>query len=187
MGATLTILCSTVELYPIEADKVAVTDFTTSDPGETLATQVMSAKSLIEAIILTRPHMYDKVNEIDGGAYLLAAWSARHLTWQQVWVKDNQTSIDLIAHDLPGQRGHRFCDKGLVMQVDVDPFLPGMSRGFMVTENFGQVAFLSVGPKPPSLNYLGKWCGVFTGNYRYTYDAGLALAIKSIGMFEGAK
>lgn len=187
MGVGLVCMTTALQASPIAPDKVDVTDFNASaQPGEQLATQLMHAPSFIEAVIITRPHMYDKVNEIDGGTYLLAAWSAKHLTFNDVTVTKNQTNLQLITHDLPGQLGKRFCDTVLIMQVDPDPFIVNLYRGLAVSESFGQIAFLSVGNKPQN-NHLGRWCGVFTGNYRYTYDAGLGLAIKSIGMFEASK
>lgn len=143
---------------------------------------------LASAIALLRPAMSDVTGGEDSRAAIaLALWSAVHLTWIDVAVREDETSYALVQKDPEAARGKRVCLPGTIIEIHTD-----RSAGAPIFEGLIQSSadnlfrFLTVGSSGSIVG--GSWarlCGVVTGRYDYPNSAGgVGHAVEIVGMFD---
>jgi hypothetical protein len=157
-------------------------------PPETPAQKLAKASTLDQALTITRPLMGDSYNELDTGMLALGMWSLEHLTWKDVAVLKNETSIKSTMKDPDGARGKRMCARGSLIQIEVFKLQDGR-KGFegLMWDNRRQLIKFVAAKSTGELvaNSPARFCGVVTGKYSYANSGGgTGHAVAMVGMFD---
>jgi hypothetical protein len=148
----------------------------------------MSKTSLTDAIDFLKPQMGDAVNDINGGAVLLASWGAKKMTWADVAVAKNETSAALVHKDSDAARGKRMCVRGEIIEIAKDSSLQDavVFRGLLVTGYSNLTSFVAVGGTGELVaRSRARFCGVVIGRFDYANSGGgTSHAISLVGMFD---
>jgi hypothetical protein len=142
--------------------------------------------TLAGAIAKIRQWTGSDVDATTARSLVLVGWANRHLGWNDVEVKANETTPALVEKATDAQLGKRMCVSGKVGRLnmvrtdqatDSTGFLTtseGTPFGFMAARNSGSV----------EEGHVARLCGVVTGWNATQSELGPARAAVLVGMFE---
>lgn len=146
----------------------------------------ISATSLTRAIELTRAKMQDGPNLSDG-AKLLIAWAQQGLAWEDVDLKNPETTLIRAESDTRGERGKRLCESGTISELK-DADLPGGWVKVGILARGGQELLQLIAVRSPgtlAVKSPVRFCGVVTARVdRPGADGGAGHVIQVVGMFD---
>jgi hypothetical protein len=152
-----------------------------------MLTAAVEQKTLADAVAYARPKMEDTANASSIGAVLVAAWAKANMTWADVGIARDETSIALVKKDSDRERGKRLCISGNLVQIEVDKSFPGKPYvGLLRTGSWDLVHFVAVGSTGQLVEQsAARFCGVVTGRYDYANSGGgVGHAVEAVGMFD---
>lgn len=146
------------------------------------------AVSLAEALAIAKPMMVNSpLDEHNAGTQALSHWASTKLTWQDVGLSKNETSIRLVRKDLEEEAAKRMCVSGFLVQIskttiDGHKFF----RGLLSTWNGDLISFWAFGSTGQLVIHSNaRFCGIVTGLYDYSNSGGgTSHAIELVGMFD---
>jgi len=155
------------------------------------AERLRETATLDEALRLTVPLMKEAdVDQHSAGTALLALWSQQRLTWSQVQVARNETTLGRTLKDPDPSLGKRLCAVGAVAQINRDKTSPNgqLWHGILVTHENGELplSFYAAGSSGDlEQSSRARICGVVTGVHTYsTIESGVMHAVQLVGMFD---
>ena len=152
----------------------------------TLAERVGAATSLDDALTILDPHFDDTVNEVSGGAAVLAVWAAHRLRWSEL-MRRPETSFRLVMKDSVAERGKRLCARGTINEIAVDRSAGvAIYNGGLVTPSMKVMRYLAVGDTGNLVeDSPARFCGVVVGRLSYMdVTGGSTHAVQLVGMFD---
>jgi len=145
-------------------------------------TDILDANSLTAAIAFAVPRMTDDRSAPNAGAMLLARYGAVKLTWADVAIAKNETSLELVEKHPPKAWGKRICASGTVQRIEKQTIDGADLHSVrLVTKTGDAIELFAVGSTGNLVKRKpARFCGVVTGR--------LVVAGKpatfAVGMFE---
>jgi len=144
-------------------------------------TDIVEVASLPAAIAFALPHMTDDRSAPNAAAKLLARYGAAKLTWADVTISKNETSLELVEKDPPKAWGKRLCANGTLARIEkqtVDGTELHSAR--LVTKSGDAIELFAVGSTGNLVKRKpARFCGVVTGRL----DVAGKPATFAVGMF----
>jgi hypothetical protein len=161
--------------------------------GEAAAPALPAAPALDEdpptlagAIAKSRQWAGNDVDATTARSLVLVGWANRHLSWQDVDVKANETTAALVEKATDAEIGKRMCVAGKVGRVNmVRTDQATDSSGFLVTDDGQPFAFMAArNAGSAEERKTARLCGVVTGWNATESALGPPRAPVLVGMFE---
>jgi hypothetical protein len=142
--------------------------------------------TLVGAIAKARQWTGNDVDATTARSLVLVGWSNRHLGWNDVEVKANETTAALVEKATDAQIGKRMCVSGKVGRVNmVRTDQATDSTGFLVTSEGTPFAFMAArNSGSVEEQHEARLCGVVTGWNPTESALGPARAPVLVGLFE---
>jgi hypothetical protein len=134
------------------------------------------------AVAFALPSMTDDRSAPNAGAKLLARYGAVKLTWADVVIAKNETSLALVEKDPPSARGKRLCASGTLARIEKQ-LVDGadLHSARLVTKNGDAIELYAVGSTGELVKRKpARFCGVVTGRL----DVAGKPATFAVGMFD---
>lgn len=131
--------------------------------------------------------MIDVPDEASQGTDLLGLWAREHLTWSDVKVRRDETTIARTRKDPDRERGKRMCPVGKIIQIAIESTGRGHeSRGVLMTPLDEHVSFVAVGSAKGLVRRgNARFCGIVTGVLNYeNRGGGTTHSVQMVGVFE---
>lgn len=158
-------------------------------PGNTFEQQLahVAAWAQIDAAP-TRLSMTDiQGGGVSAGAAVLALWGAEHMRWSELQ-EIPRGKYGMVMKDPDSQRGTQLCASAHVVEISVDPSIPGKKiyLGGMFDEAGRLYRFIAVRSTGEIVaNSQARFCGIVTGQQHYPNSiGGEAHAVHLVGMFD---
>ena len=162
--------------------KVATTAEAPPPAAPAAPKDIVEVASLPAAITFALPYMTDDRSAPNAGAKLLARYGAAKLTWADVVITKNETSLELVEKDPPNAWGKRLCADGTLARIEkqaVDGTELHSAR--LVTKSGDALELFAVGSTGKLVKRKpARFCGVVTGRL----DVAGKPATFAVGMFE---
>lgn len=150
--------------------------------------KLLGARSLPEAVALTRAGFLDTNSEMAVGTELLAMWAMNAMLLSDVLVPVDETSYALVRKDPDTARGKRLCASGVIVQIRIArvPNAGQYFTGLLRTAGAGLFRFVAAGSTGELVAHSkARFCGVVTGLYDYANSGGgTGHAVWAVGMFD---
>jgi hypothetical protein len=145
---------------------------------------ILETGSFPAAIAFALPKMSDDRSAPNTGAKLLARYGAAKLTWADVVIAKNETSLELVEKDPPKAWGKRLCASGTLARIEkqtVDG--TDLYSARLVTKTGDALELFAVGSSGNLVKRKpARFCGVVTGRL----DIAGKPATFAVGMFDVA-
>jgi hypothetical protein len=153
----------------------------------TPAERARIAPTLPAALAVAKPHMDDQFGKVSTGTLLLGMWAAKHMTWKDVGVSQDEATYALTMKDPDEARGKRTCAGGSIIEIEKARLDDGRGyEGLLMSDGMRLFHFFAVGSSGTLVqNSPARLCGVVTGKYDYPNSAGgTGHAVQVVGMFD---
>jgi hypothetical protein len=143
--------------------------------------------SFEDAIAVIGPKMSDSVDAYSDGQVMLTLWATKALTWGDVFVKRDETSLAKIAKDSEPERGKRMCLSGTrVIQIMADRADDAKIFRGLLSYRYKPVSFIAVGSTGELVERSrARFCGIVAGNHAFSnVSGGQTQTALLIGMFD---
>lgn len=155
-------------------------------PFEKAIVKLHGAKTLEDAVSITKPFFSDTRDDTSPGAAIFGAWSADNMDWGEL-NKLSKTTRALVFKDPDAERGKRICVRGSIVEITVTQsgsikvYIGGIVSGYTNITRF--IAVRSTGELVASSN--SHFCGVVIGKQSYANSGGgTTHAVFAVGMFD---
>jgi hypothetical protein len=148
---------------------------------------ILDATDFQAALEVARPLLADAVDEPSLGAVLLGIWAAKHMTWTDVAVTRDETTIRTVLKDASTERGKRMCIRGRLVQIHRDRSIDEpLWIGLLADRRRDMVHFIGAGSTGDLVQgSRTRFCGAVTGTYSYANTGGgTTHAVELVGMFD---
>ena len=138
------------------------------------------------ALAASVPLMADSTNGSSRGSDLFTVWSAKRLSWSDVAVTKDETSIALVMKDSDAERGKAMCVSGSIVEIAaVHTNVGTIYQGEIATLR-SLVRFRAVRSSGKLVeSSSARFCGFVTGRYDYANSGGgVSHAVEMVGMFD---
>jgi len=158
-----------------------------SPPEKTIKDKLEEAKTINEALAITKPLMEDKMDEISAGHLLLAVWLDQHKDGFFQLLDGNDTSFAVAMKDPEEARGKRICVTGRIVQISVVKIAAGKFNDGIMWDSAGNLyRYTTVGTSGNLVeSSRARLCGMLTGRFDYHNSVGGAgHALSIVGIFD---
>lgn len=138
---------------------------------------VAAQPTFASAIAYAKPKLTDTIGVRSEGTLGLLNWTTKHvLTWSDVALAKDETSVGLASKNIDSVRGKRLCAQGAIANIEVSQIIGTPYVGLMGT-NEGALHFAAVRDTGDLVALSNAtFCGVVTGKFNNV--------VQVVGMFD---